>query len=254
MQRRAGKAVAHISIPPTPGHMGSESEKAPSRLHQKSLGVTNRIWLILVAFVALIVFTRSILPTETSNPRHRLLHTDLKPKNYLNISDDSNPFPFCPALGPGDELASRYDPIALSQTRFHTGSGARIQRVINKALAGLPVTISVIGGSGEQLVSCSGPAQCCASVCFLPRAGQKKPCGDSGVLPDAEITPCVNRMALLTAHFKWFTSGGLKARFLVHLAHTCPPDCFLWIVPEGMTLRKSTCLRPRDALRSFHMR
>ncbi|EIW53319.1 uncharacterized protein TRAVEDRAFT_31521 [Trametes versicolor FP-101664 SS1] len=127
--------------------MGSESEKAPSRLHQKSLGVTNRIWLILVAFVALIVFTRSILPTETSNPRHRLLHTDLKPKNYLNVSDDSNPFPFCPALGPGDELASRYDPIALSQTRFHTGSGARIQRVINKALAGLPVTISIVGGS-----------------------------------------------------------------------------------------------------------
>ncbi|KAI0672251.1 hypothetical protein C8Q78DRAFT_971008 [Trametes maxima] len=127
--------------------MGSDPEKTPSRLHQKSLGVTNRIWLILAAFVALIVFTRSILPTDTSNPRHRLLHTDLKPKNYLNISDDANPFPFCPALGPGDGLASKYDPIVLSQTRFHTGSGARIQRVINKALAGLPVTISVVGGS-----------------------------------------------------------------------------------------------------------
>ncbi|KAI0772917.1 hypothetical protein BD413DRAFT_663067 [Trametes elegans] len=147
MQRRAGKAVAHISIPSTPRPMGSDPEKTPSRLHQKSLGVTNRIWLILGAFVALIVFTRSILPTDTSNPRHRLLHTDLKPKNYLNITDDANPFPFCPALGPGDQLASKYDPIVLSQTRFHTGSGARIQRVINKALAGLPVTISVLGGS-----------------------------------------------------------------------------------------------------------
>ena len=153
MQRRAGKAVAHINVPSTPVRMGSDAEKSPSRLHQKSLGVTNRIWLILVAFVALILFTRSILPTDSSNSRHRLLHTDLKPKNYLNVSDDANPFPFCPALGPGDELASKYDPIILSQTRFHTGSGARIQRVIHKALAGLPVTISVIGGSGKHVIS-----------------------------------------------------------------------------------------------------
>ncbi|KAI0705419.1 hypothetical protein C8Q76DRAFT_630930 [Earliella scabrosa] len=121
-------------------------DKAPSRLNQKSLGVTNRIWLILLAFVALIFFTRSILPPESTNPRHRILHNDLKPKNYLNLTDE-NPFPFCPALGPGDELASKYDPLILSTTRFHLGSGARIQRVISKALAGLPVTISVIGGS-----------------------------------------------------------------------------------------------------------
>ena len=152
MQRRAGKGLAHISIPSTPAHMPADPEKA-SRLHQKSLGVTNRIWLILLAFVALIFFTRSILPSETVNPRHRLLHTDLKPKNYLNLTEDANPFPFCPALGPGDELAQKYDPFILSTTRFHLGSGARVQRVINKALSGLPVTISVIGGSGEYLVA-----------------------------------------------------------------------------------------------------
>ncbi|RDX45830.1 hypothetical protein OH76DRAFT_1407614 [Lentinus brumalis] len=146
MQRRVGKGLAHISIPSTPAHMSSDPEKA-SRLQQKSLGVTNRIWLILLAFVALILFTRSILPSETSNSRHRLLHTDLKPKNYLNLTDHANPFPFCPALGPGDELAQKYDPFILSTTRFHLGSGARVQRVINKALSGLPVTISVIGGS-----------------------------------------------------------------------------------------------------------
>ena len=152
MQRRAGKGVAHISIPTTPSHMADSDEKAPSRLQQKSLGVTNRIWLILLAFVALVVFTRSALPAENTAARHRILHHDLKPKNYLNVSDDAvNPFPFCPALGPGDELASKYDPVVLSTTRFHLGSGARIQRVINKALAGLPVTISVIGGSGESL-------------------------------------------------------------------------------------------------------
>lgn len=28
------------------------------------------------------------------------------------------------------------------------GSGARVQRVVQKAMAGLPVTISVLGGSG----------------------------------------------------------------------------------------------------------
>ncbi len=31
---------------------------------------------------------------------------------------------------------------------MHTGSGARVQRVVQKAMAGLPVTISVLGGSG----------------------------------------------------------------------------------------------------------
>ncbi|KAI0752867.1 hypothetical protein C8Q80DRAFT_1148825 [Daedaleopsis nitida] len=148
MQRRSGKASAHINAPSSPSRMGDvDVEKAPSRLQQKSLGVTNRIWLILVGFIALIVLTRSILPTETTNPRHRLLHNDLKPKNYLNISENANPFPFCPALGAGDELASKYDPLVLSTTRFHLGSGARVQRIINKALAGLPVTISVVGGS-----------------------------------------------------------------------------------------------------------
>lgn len=150
MQRRTGKGLAHISLSPHPSRMTSHDvEKAPSRLHQKSLGVTNRIWLILLAFVALILFTRSILPSETINPRHRLLHNDLKPKNYLNLTGE-NPFPFCPALGPGDDLASKYDPLILATTRFHLGSGARMQRVVNKALAGLPVTISVIGGSGEH--------------------------------------------------------------------------------------------------------
>ncbi|CCM01989.1 uncharacterized protein FIBRA_04063 [Fibroporia radiculosa] len=151
----------HPSFPPTstfppllsalattrPTRMGSDSEKS-SRLNQKSLGVTNRIWLLLAFFLSLVVFTRLILPTDVNNTRHRLLSLDLKPKNYLNITDGNlMPFSFCPALGPGDELTSKYDPVALAKTRFHTGSGARIQRVISKALSGLPVTISVVGGS-----------------------------------------------------------------------------------------------------------
>ena len=144
--------------------MGSDiSEKPSSRLNQKSFGVTNKIWLIVLLFLALIFFTRSIIPNDSSNyPRHKFVHTDLKPKNYLNITDgDTVPFPFCPALGPGDELATKYDPVALTKTRLHTGSGARIQRVITRALSGLPVTISVIGGSGEFFKSLRPSGRIC---------------------------------------------------------------------------------------------
>ena len=131
--------------------MGSLADgKAPSRLNHKSFGVTYRIWLILLGFVALILLTRSILPSDPSNPQHRLLHTDAKPRNYLNITEgDPVPFSWCPALGPTDELASKYDPVSLAKTRLHVGSGARIHRVISRALAGHPVTISVVGGSGQ---------------------------------------------------------------------------------------------------------
>ncbi|KAI0795708.1 hypothetical protein C8Q75DRAFT_747109 [Abortiporus biennis] len=146
MQRRPGKG-AHIA-PPLGTPVNTDSEKHPSRLNQKTLGVTNRIWIILTLFIILVLFTKSILPTDNTTPRHRLIHSDLKPKNYLNITDgDTVPFPFCPALGPGDELATKYDPMTLAKTRFHQGSGARVQRVLSRALAGQPVTISVIGGS-----------------------------------------------------------------------------------------------------------
>jgi len=149
MQRRTGKSAAHISAPLPPSRTGSPSEKPTSRLNQKSLGVTNRIWLILILFVALILFTRSVLPHDNQASRRRQLNADLKPKNYLNITagDTTVPFPFCPSLGAGDEIAAKYDPISLMKTRFHTGSGARVQRVINRAMSGYPVTMSIVGGS-----------------------------------------------------------------------------------------------------------
>ena len=145
--------------------MGSLADKPVSRLNQKSLGVTNRIWLILVAFLALLLLTRSILPAEhTSSSQHRLLHQDMKPRNYLNITEgDPVPFAWCPALGPTDELASKYDPVSLAKTRLHLGSGARIQRVITRALSGHPVTISVVGGSGESY----GPSHASAVAFFF---------------------------------------------------------------------------------------
>lgn len=153
MQRRSGKAVAHIAPPLGPVRMGSDPEKASSRLSQKTIGVTNRIWLFLIIFIVLMLITKQFMPPEQEDPRHRLLHTDLKPKNYLNVTDGSIiPFAFCPALGPGDDLAAKYDPLSLSKTRLHMGSGARVQRVITRALSGLPVTISVIGGSSKYSI------------------------------------------------------------------------------------------------------
>ena len=200
MQRRTGKGLAHISISPGPGHTGfPDSEKTPSRLRQKSLGVTNRIWLILFAFVALVVFTRSVIPQESAHARQRTPHSDLKPKNYLNFSEDApNPFPFCPALGPADDLATKYDPIVLSTTRFHLGSGARIQRVINKALSGLPVTISVVGGSGEHLVP---------TVFFHPRHPRS-------------ISP--KRATLMSAHVPFISPRPVGVMFLEHTALSVP--------------------------------
>jgi hypothetical protein len=127
----------------------SLSEK-PSRLNQRSLGVTNRVWAIILLFLFIIGFTRWILPTQ-NEPQPRFNHSiGLKAKNYLNktqIEIEPNPFNFCPVFGPGDEIGKKYGALTLSQSRLHLGSGGRIQRVIHKALLGQPVTMSVLGGS-----------------------------------------------------------------------------------------------------------
>ena len=100
-------------------------------------------------------FTRIIFPQEAATnppPRHPFLSPNVKPKNYLNATaarEEPNPFEFCPLFGEGDEVGNKYGVHALAKSRLHLGSGARVQRVVHKALSGLPVTISVLGGSGE---------------------------------------------------------------------------------------------------------
>ncbi|KAG5641250.1 hypothetical protein DXG03_005665 [Asterophora parasitica] len=127
--------------------MGFDNEKA-SRLSQRNFGVTNRIWLIIAFFLFVITFTHYVLPNTHSTPiRSRSASANLKAKNYLNASDADNPFSFCPVYGPGDELGARYGAQVLSKSRMHIGSSERIQRVLNRALAGQPVTISILGGS-----------------------------------------------------------------------------------------------------------
>jgi hypothetical protein len=128
-------------------------------LNQRTLGLTNRIWLILALFLTIIGFTKFVLPVDPSIPQHRITNANLKPKNYINGSEeDPQPFPFCPLFGPGDELGNKYGVHSLAKTRLHLGSGARVQRVIHKAMSGLPVTISVLGGSGASICLFCAPA------------------------------------------------------------------------------------------------
>ncbi|TFK32723.1 hypothetical protein BDQ12DRAFT_616564 [Crucibulum laeve] len=125
----------------------NDSEKG-SRLSRRSFGVTNRIWIILGLFVFLLTVTHFVLPTTTPTFKDTYSTANLQSKNYLNASEtDPNPFQFCPVYGPDDAIGKKYGASVLSMSRKHLGSGVRIQRLINRALAGKPVTISILGGS-----------------------------------------------------------------------------------------------------------
>jgi hypothetical protein len=134
--------------------MGPDATKLNNRWNQKVLGVTNRIWAILLGFVLLIALSRIISFSTHTNASFTT--EGLVPKNYLheanyligNSSEAANPFDFCPVFGPGDDIAKKYGLVPLAQSRLHLGSGGRVHRVIHKALLGQPVTISVLGGSG----------------------------------------------------------------------------------------------------------
>jgi hypothetical protein len=52
--------------------------------------------------------------------------------------------------GPGDEVANRRGQAGLLRSKLHTGTGARMQRVVRKALSGAPLTISVLGASSAS--------------------------------------------------------------------------------------------------------
>ena len=126
--------------------MASDLEK-PSRMSQRS-----RIWVLLGLLVFILTCTHFIWPTVgAASAVRNYSNADVKAKNYFNATEvGPNPFAFCPIYGPGDELGSRYGALTLSKSRLHLGSGARVQRVLNQALAGQPVTISVLGGSGTS--------------------------------------------------------------------------------------------------------
>lgn len=166
MQRRSGlaKGLARISIPSQHRLTGMGVDSTRSRWHRRYFGVPNRIWALLLAFVSLLVISRQALSY------HRLPQSvttaGLVPINYLHSANyfitnasqgdtSSNPFHFCPVFGPRDDIAEKYGAVVLAQSRLHLGSGGRVHRVIHKALAGQPITMSVLGGSGESRTAAS---------------------------------------------------------------------------------------------------
>lgn len=151
MQRR-GKAQLRIASPGRHGPLtGSDVAEKHSRLNQRSLGVTNRIWLIVALFVLILLLTHYAVPDNLPASTRVYSNAHLKSKNYFQVQQQSdplpNPFEFCPVYGPEDVVGSKHGSVKLGQSRLHLGSGARIQRLLNRALAGHPITISVIGGS-----------------------------------------------------------------------------------------------------------
>ncbi|KAG9120112.1 cap64-like protein, partial [Ceratobasidium sp. 392] len=133
------------------------NEKSP-RLGPNALSRGYYIALAVLAlvFLSALAVSRDSLPLPL--PKHALTNSNaLRPHDYLNASaSDPAPFDFCPIYGPGDELATKYGATILARTRVHAGSGARVQRVVHKALSGLPVTISVLGGS---ISACHGAGE-----------------------------------------------------------------------------------------------
>ncbi|KAG8800843.1 cap64-like protein, partial [Serendipita sp. 400] len=109
--------------------------------------------LLLFGVCILLVFMR--LLSGSSPTSHSFYNQDaLHPINYLNgTAVHPPPFNFCPIHGPGDVVGNKYGAHAMAMSRLHLGSGARIQRLIHRAMSGQPVTISVLGGS---ITSCHG--------------------------------------------------------------------------------------------------
>lgn len=138
-----------------PGLLSPRGEEKSSRFQQRTLGVSFRLWVLISVVIFFFLCMHILTPPSEETPQHRFSNAHLTPKDYLNASGDPlySPFSFCPVYGPGDPLVEKYDAHALARSKLHLGSGARVQRVIRKALAGLPVTISVLGGSGESLSS-----------------------------------------------------------------------------------------------------
>lgn len=125
------------------------------------LGFPPRIIIFFSLLLTILYLTGAIsLPHSSSlsssssghaGSHHGVTHSHLlTPHDYLNASlSEPAPFAFCPLYGPGDEVANRRGQVNLLKTRLHTGTGARVQKVVRKALSGAPLTISVLGASGQ---------------------------------------------------------------------------------------------------------
>ncbi|WVR08443.1 hypothetical protein IAU60_005498 [Kwoniella sp. DSM 27419] len=119
------------------------------------LGLSQRGWLLVTGLVGFLLFIK--LVSSGSAPtahRHEIDASTLIPRDYLNNSlADPAPFDFCPVFGPGDAIAARRGQLELLKSRLHLGTGSRVQRVLQKAMSGSSITMSVLGGS---VSACAG--------------------------------------------------------------------------------------------------
>ncbi|OCF43326.1 hypothetical protein I317_02895 [Kwoniella heveanensis CBS 569] len=122
-------------------------------------GLSHRGWMLVTGVVGFILFVKLLSSGSSSSGSHHHA-TDastLIPRDYLNNSlVDPAPFDFCPVFGPGDAIAARRGQLELLRSRLHLGTGARVQRVLQKAMSGSPVTMSVLGGS---VSACAGAGE-----------------------------------------------------------------------------------------------
>ena len=81
--------------------MGSDSEKT-SRFNQRSLGITNRIWILLVLFIFVLSFTHFIQPSiGTATVSQVYSNAYLKANNYFHVTEAGpNPFSSVPSMVP----------------------------------------------------------------------------------------------------------------------------------------------------------
>ncbi|KAL1407722.1 hypothetical protein Q8F55_007155 [Vanrija albida] len=115
-----------------------------------AFGLSKRLWTVVAGLVGLFILSRLVGSTPEESPvGHYTARAGLlSAADFQNASlSDPPPFPFCPVFGPGDPVAERRGQVPLLKSRLHVGTGARVQRVLQKAMAGHPVTISVLGGS-----------------------------------------------------------------------------------------------------------
>ncbi|KAK8850365.1 hypothetical protein IAR55_004283 [Kwoniella newhampshirensis] len=120
------------------------------------LGLSQRGWAVITGLVGFLLLVKLLFSSSTpSSPHHHTTEaSNLIPRDYLNNSMvDPAPFEFCPVFGPGDAVAARRGQLELLKSRLHTGTSARVQKVLQKAMSGAPVTMSILGGS---VSACAG--------------------------------------------------------------------------------------------------
>ncbi|WVO17560.1 hypothetical protein L204_105255 [Cryptococcus depauperatus] len=120
----------------------------------KKLGLSQQGWVVVTGVVGFLILLKLIFSSGEPSSRHKITNTThLVPRDYLNNSViDPAPFEFCPVFGPGDSIAAKRGQLELLRSRLHLGTGARVQKVLQKAMSGAPVTISVLGGSVSACV------------------------------------------------------------------------------------------------------